>query len=311
VAESPATIDLLTECTATGSVVAVVTPATIDLDTHAAMPAGFDEWRAVLVDHSGATLAFLPAPQWGTLVEQLNETATVELGFDPAAVEHAAAAAVIRNADPLPSVEVQVWRGMTLVFWGPVVDATIDERAVVMLHARDASWHLSKSLIGPLGGDELFTNPSFAAGLSGWGVAKVHLTNGTDVGLLSVTPGDVDTPYSVNLPGGGPVLHIEGGSNPDTMYHVYQDVLVAAPAHRDITLRLYGAVWVPANGDAGVPNVYAPNTPRFGLYMEIPADPSAAAGGRWWNGAQAADTLSGEVVRDRWVNQYCELKVPA
>lgn len=308
---STALVEIDSTCTSTGSVVSVGGAAMVEISADCFVDQSDNRWRAVLVDKAadgGNVYATLPNAWGGPLDEALNDTGGTTIVLDPTAPEHAEAVAVITAHDKLPELEVQAWRGRQLWFWGPITDDEFDGEKLT-LTVKDAS-DLLRDEIGEFGAGELLANTELNGGL-GWGQALLQaLDGGSDFGFLPLFPGYLNFERSVNVPGGGTVCRAEGPPYDYMMLHLWQDIALSVPAHRDLTVRFTGFYWVPADGDAGVPNTYAPTAPRYGLSLCV-ADPTVGTPSRWLEGALSTSTLPGEVPFDRWVPHVCELTLPA
>lgn len=79
-------------------------------------------WRAVLVDKDGTPLAQFGRGDinLGPIVETLNQTGEASATI----TANSPAGLLIEAADVKPGLEVQIWRGARLWFFGPIIDPT-------------------------------------------------------------------------------------------------------------------------------------------------------------------------------------------
>jgi hypothetical protein len=241
---------------------------TVGTSGRVVLPETSTEWRAVLVDKDGDRLA----PMADAVIEDVTETINDLAEASVSIPMRSRAGVLIDQADILPELEVQIWRGDTLVLWGPIVDA-VPEDDHWQLDVRDARWHLTRRHIGDLGGtfggkppyfhDEL-ANPRFTTGdLAGWSILRTNLV-GEFVGFLPPEPGAVRVDPSTRIAGGDAMVRCDGPPFEDNTYRIFQDLEIQGPQNdRQLRVTLSGWWFVPSWGD------WAPNRLRQGLLLAV------------------------------------------
>jgi hypothetical protein len=269
-------------------------------------------WRAVFVDKDGNLLATAPDARIGDITETLNDGKRVDVTLTLDEKRHAPAIALIdavTPSDPLPSIELQIWRGPELWFFGPCFTTNVDESAgTLTVGASTLEDMLARRVVGQPGygiGNGLVLNSLFAAGTAGWDSFRV--TSGS-IGAVSAGMIEANPALHPAFPSPWQVIKFDAPTgDPDDAIVLFQIIEVTAPDNRELTIRFGGYWWIPSLGG------YAPTTQRFGLLLaRYPTgiDPIANYGLVIDREASYFGNL-GSVPLDQWLLDHCEIKVPA
>jgi hypothetical protein len=230
------------------------------------LPPASTEWRAVLVDANGTTIARMPRAVIGEIVETLNDIDTADVTIPI----RSAAGALIDTAEVLPELEVQIWRGDVLWLWGPIVDA-VPEGDHWTLSVRDARWHLTRRHVGELGGtfggkppyfhDEMVNQRFERGNLSGWSILR-SVTVGEFVGFDAPEVGAVRIAPDTRMPSGEPMVRCVAPLDPLDNYQLFQDLWIRLPQDgRELNVTFSGWWLLPTGGN------FAPNNLQMGLLL--------------------------------------------
>lgn len=122
-----------------------------------------DEYRAVVVDLLGNRYAELDKAVHGPATWELNTPGTYEFTMpsdDP------------KTAKALPiEREVQLWKGDTLLWQGPIVRPLVNSRES-SFQAASPEWYFTRRFFGKADRTNYIPNGDFEAGLAGWDVAN-------------------------------------------------------------------------------------------------------------------------------------------
>jgi hypothetical protein len=149
-AEPPTAVEILMTSTSFLSSVSV----------EAYVPATGKEWRLVVTDVEGNTIAELENAVLSGITYELNKAETWSF--------------VLRQNDPkckfildVPLRECQVWRGDQIMAWGPMVRPAVDDKYLTV-NCVGALWHLGRRFIGKADRTNYLANGDFENGLAGW-----------------------------------------------------------------------------------------------------------------------------------------------
>lgn len=128
-------------------------------------------WSVRLTTRTGQLVADLPLASVDQVRHRLNRPRTARLFFaksDPAAVA------------VQPGLEVQVWDGDRLLFFGPITAVSAQSsRGPVRVDAADPLYYLERRYFGTAERLNVFTNGGFEGGLSPWTAQNVTATHTT------------------------------------------------------------------------------------------------------------------------------------
>lgn len=126
-----------------------------------------DQWRLVAVDLDGTPRAEIQNATITAVIDDLNGEGAIEFGLpvlDPKATE-------------LPPMrEVQVWKGDTILKWGPVFRPQANARTLAFTGA-GLEWWFSRRHFGKADRTSYVPNGDFENGLAGWNFAHAYYSN--------------------------------------------------------------------------------------------------------------------------------------
>lgn len=270
-------------------------------------------WRAVLVDKDGTTLAMFGHGDaaLGPIVETLNQTGEASITVSAASV----AGRLIEATTVKPELEVQIWRGDRLWFFGPIIDPQPTDNHAWQCTLRDPYWFVTRSHVGKLGNQfggvhpthperDYLLNPSFNQGLAGWNVLRT-VSFGDYPGFGTPTSSMVTISRDPVFPGFTQCVKFDTPfGDPNDCLQLYQDIVVYRNPLRGATLRFSGWWWI-KDGDN-----YAPTTQRFALLMaKLPDEVPLPA--RYYQPYDWTSTvLAEDIERGHPVYHECSIEIP-
>jgi hypothetical protein len=292
-----------------GTYAAPITNAATEFNADITLPSASREWRAVLVDSSGNTLARMPDAIIGDIGEVLNDTTTctVTIPID------SPAGAIIDATQFCAGLEVQVWRGPTLWLWGPVTIPPITGTSY-RLAVADAPWHLTQRHVGRPGNQfgglppymhGQMENLRFERGdLSGWSILRT-VSLGELPGFGTPDLDAIRLAPETHLPSGEAMARCVSPLDPLDNYQLFQDIRVEPPQNRrPLRMVLSGWWFIPSTGN------YAPNNQRMGLVLATLLEDATLPRDYYLPQDVAFTTLDETSPRDELFYQECELEIP-
>lgn len=208
------------------------------------------EWWGQLTDMTGTVKAKLPSFSPDKIIETLGQVSTTTAAVPVAANTEAANAIMAVAPTDLWGLQLQVWRGTTLWWFGPLTDAVL-EAGKWTLNSSGVMAALKRRVIGRLGtnysgwqGDpgpgDYLTNPRFASGLTGWSLLRTigWATTGAPASVMAVSAVAPPAP-------GVPV--VEWSTPTDiNQYELYQDIEMRSLPEAELHMRFSGYVRIPS-----------------------------------------------------------------